>query len=105
MFELLEKAVLTGLGAVSMTQKKAEELLTELKEKYKLSEDEGKALLDKIQAMAKDSRERINEIAENEVRKAIERIGLVPREEFDRLQKRVQALENMVSDEDLGPEC
>lgn len=105
MFERLEKAVLTGLGAVSMTQKKAEELLTELKEKYKLSEDEGKALLDKIQAMAKDSRERINEIAENEVRKAIERIGLVPREEFDRLQKRVQALENMVSDEDLGPEC
>jgi polyhydroxyalkanoate synthesis regulator phasin len=105
MFELLEKAVLTGLGAVSMTQKKAEELLTELKEKYKLSEDEGKALLDKIQAMAKDSRERINEIAENEVKKAIERIGLVPRDEFELLQKRVQALENMVNDEDLGPEC
>lgn len=105
MFELLEKALLTGLGAVSMTQKKAEELLTEMKEKYKLSEDEGKALLDKIQAMAKDSRERINEIAENEVKKTIERMGLVPREEFDRLQKRVQALENMVSDEDLGPEC
>jgi len=105
MFELLEKALLTGLGAVSMTQKKAEELLTEMKEKYKLSEDEGKALLDKIQAMAKDSRERINEIAENEVKKTIERMGLVPREEFDRLQKRVQALENMVSDEDPGPEC
>ena len=67
MFELLEKALLTGLGAVSMTQKKAEEFLAEMKEKYKLSEDEGKALLDKIQAMAKDSRERINEIAENEV--------------------------------------
>ncbi|ACM20671.1 phasin superfamily protein [Geotalea daltonii FRC-32] len=105
MFELLEKALLTGLGAVSMTQKKAEELLTEMKEKYKLSEDEGKALLDKIQAMAKDSRERINEIAENEVKKTIERMGLVSREEFDRLQKRVQALENMVSDEDPGPEC
>ncbi len=105
MFELLEKALLTGLGAVSMTQKKAEEFLAEMKEKYKLSEDEGKALLDKIQAMAKDSRERINEIAENEVRKAIERMGMVPREEFDRLQKRVQALENMVTDEDLGPEC
>ena len=32
-------------------------------------------------------------------------MGMVPREEFDRLQKRVQALENMVTDEDLGPEC
>lgn len=105
MFELLEKALLTGLGAVSMTQKKAEELLAEMKEKYKLSEDEGKALFDKIQAMAKDSRERINEIAEAEVKKAIERIGLVPRDEFERLQKRVQALESMVTDEDEGPGC
>lgn len=105
MFELLEKALLTGLGAVSMTQKKAEELLTEMKEKYKLSEEEGKALYDKIQAMAKDSRERITEIAENEVKKAAERMGMVSREEFDRLQRRVQALESLVTDQDEGPEC
>jgi len=32
MFELLEKAVLTGLGALSLTHKKGEENLVELKE-------------------------------------------------------------------------
>lgn len=105
MFELLEKALLTGLGAVAMTQKKAEELVTEMKEKYKLSEEEGKAILDKIQVMAKDSKERITEIAENEVKKVAERIGLVPREEFDRLQKRVEALESRLTENEPGSEC
>lgn len=105
MFELFEKAALTGLGFISLSQKKAEELLEELKEKYKVSEDEGKAFLDKMQGMAKESRERIAEIAETEVKKVIDRLGLVPREEFDLLHKRVEALENMGQKTDPGESC
>ena len=100
MFELLEKAVLTGLGALSLTQKKAEEILVELKEKYKLSEDEGKAFLEKVQGMAKEGRERIAEIADTEVKKVVERVGVVPREEFDRLQKRLEELEKRMPGDD-----
>ncbi|MCM2358890.1 MAG: phasin superfamily protein [Geobacteraceae bacterium] len=105
MFELLEKAALTGLGFLSLSQKKAEELLEELKEKYKVSEEEGKAFLDKMQGMAKESRERIAEIAEAEVKKVIDRLGLVPREEFDRLQKRVEELERVRKEPESGEPC
>jgi polyhydroxyalkanoate synthesis regulator phasin len=105
MFELFEKAALTGLGFLSLSQKKAEELLNELKEKYKVSEEEGKAFLDKMQGMAKESRERITEIAESEVKKAMDRMGLVSREEFDRLQKRVEALENQRKDVEPDASC
>jgi polyhydroxyalkanoate synthesis regulator phasin len=105
MFELFEKAALTGLGFLSLSQKKAEELLNELKEKYKVSEEEGKAFLDKMQGMAKESRERITEIAESEVKKAMDRLGLVTREEFDRLQKRVDALETRPRDVEPGESC
>ena len=105
MFELFEKAVLTGLGAISLTQKKGEEFLAELKEKYKVSEEEGKAFLDKIQEMAKDGRERIAEMAEKEVKKVIERIGLVPRSEFDRLQERVVELEKRLPGAGPGETC
>ncbi len=93
MFETLEKAVLTGLGAVSLSQKMAEDFLKEMKEKYKLSEEEGKAFMERVQGMAKEGRERIAEMADAEVKKAMERIGLVPQEEFDRLVKRVEELE------------
>ncbi len=105
MFELFEKAVLTGLGALSLTQKKAEEIIAELKEKYKMSEEEGKAFLDKLQGMAKEGREKVGEIAESEVKKVIERIGLVSRDEFDRLQKRVDELEKRLPPSEPGESC
>lgn len=93
MFELFEKAVLTGIGALSLTQKRGEELLGELKEKYKFSEEEGKAFIEKIQGVAKESREKIAEAAEGEVKKAADRIGIVSRTEFDKLLQRVEELE------------
>ena len=94
MFDLFEKTVLTGLGLLSLSQKKAEEFLQELKEKYKVSEEEGKAFLEKMQGIAKENREKVTEMAEAEVKKAFDRLGLASREEFDRLQKRVEELES-----------
>jgi polyhydroxyalkanoate synthesis regulator phasin len=105
MFELFEKAVLTGLGFLSLSQKKAEEFLDELKEKYKVSEEEGKAFLEKMQGMAQESRERIMEMAETEVKKVIDKLGIVSREEFDRLQKRVDALECQRKEKEPGEPC
>lgn len=105
MIELIEKAVLTGLGVMSLSQKKAEEFVSDLKEKYKLGEDEGRALLEKLQNAARDARERISEMADMEVKRAIERFGLVPREEYDRLVKRVEALEARLNMNEPGAEC
>jgi len=57
MIELLEKSLLTAVGAMTLTQKKAEELLQELREKMNISEDEGKAFLQKIQDAASQNQE------------------------------------------------
>jgi len=98
MLELLEKVVMTTIGVASLTQKKAEELVNEMKDRYKLSEDEGKSLVDRIQSMARENREKVREMAEGEVKKVVERLGLVSVEEFERLQKRVQDLEARLND-------
>jgi polyhydroxyalkanoate synthesis regulator phasin len=94
MLELLEKAVMTTIGVAAITQKKAEELVAEMKDRFKLSEEEGKLFVEKIQAFAAENRDKVKEIAEFEVQKVIDRLGLVSREEFDRLAKRVQELES-----------
>lgn len=93
MLEMLEKAVMTTIGVAVITQKKAEELAAEMKERFKLSEDEGKNLVDRIQTLATESRVKVREMAEAEVQKAADRLGLVTREEFDRLAERVRELE------------
>jgi len=106
MFELFEKAVLTALGAAALTQKKGEEMLQELKSRYKMSEEEGRAFLDRIQEIARTGRERTTEMAETEVKKALDRIGMVSREDFERLERRVKALEALkAQDEEPGTEC
>lgn len=98
MLEFLEKTVMATIGVAAITQKKAEELVAEMKDRFKLSEDEGKSLVDRIQAVAKENREKVKEMAEAEVQKVVDRLGLVSREEFDRLSKRVQELESRSND-------
>lgn len=97
MFELFEKAVLTGIGALSLTQKKGEELMADMKEKYKFSEEEGKAFFEKIQGVAKETREKLTEAAEFEVKKTVERIGLVPKDDYEQLKLRVAELEKKLA--------
>jgi polyhydroxyalkanoate synthesis regulator phasin len=93
MLDLIEKVVMTTIGVAAITQKKAEELVAEMKERYKLSEDEGKNLVERIQTMARENKEKVREMAEVEVQKVVERLGLVSADDFENLKKRVQELE------------
>ena len=97
MLELIEKVVMTTIGVAAITQKKAEELVAEMKDRYKLSEDEGKHLVERIQAMAKENREKVREMAETEVKKVVDRLGLVSDDEIEILKKRVQELESRLN--------
>lgn len=94
MLELLEKVIMTTIGVAAITQKKAEELAQEMKERYKLSEEEGKHLVERLQSIACENRKKVMELAESEVKKTVDRLGLVTRDEFNRLIMRVQELES-----------
>lgn len=96
MLEIVEKTLLAGIGAVSLTQKKAEELIDELKEKLNLSEDEGKKLLEKLQDTAKESQKKLEDMARDEVKKACERVGVVTAEEISELKDKVAHLEKQL---------
>lgn len=96
MLELFEKTLLTAVGAMTLTQKKAEELLQELREKLNVSEEEGKAFLQKVQDAVEQNQEKLQEQAREEVKKACERMGLVTSAEFDKLKKKVAQLEKKI---------
>ena len=96
MLEILEKTLLTGIGAVALTQKKAEELIEDLKKRMNLTEEEGKNLLEKLRDAAKDNQKKLEEMAQNEVKKACDRIGVVTAEELEKLQRKVEKLEKQL---------
>ncbi len=93
MIELLEKTMLTAVGAMTLTQKKAEELMQELREKLNISEEEGKAFLEKIQEAATKNQEKLQEQAREEDKKACDRMGVITADEFGKLKKKVATLE------------
>ncbi|MCW8859180.1 MAG: phasin family protein [Deltaproteobacteria bacterium] len=96
MLEIVEKTLLAGIGVLSLTQKKAEELIEDLKERMNLSEEEGKKLLEKLRSAAKDNQEKLEELAQEEVKKACERVGVVTVEDFEKLQRKVAQLEKQL---------
>lgn len=96
MLEIVEKTLLTGIGAVALTQKKAEELIDDLKKRMNLTEEEGKNLLEKLREAAKENQNKLEDMAQNEVKKACERIGVVTAEDFEKLQRKVEQLEKQI---------
>ncbi len=100
MIEILEKSFLTAVGAMTMSQQKAEELLKELRQKLDISEEEGKKFLEKVQEAARQNQEKLEQLAQEEVKKACERRGLVTNEEFEKLKKKVTQLEKKLKESD-----
>lgn len=98
MIELIEKTLLVGVGVLSLSQKKADEFLDEIKQHLNVSEEEGKALFDKIRTTAEESRARFEAIAKEEVEKSFKRMGGVTRDEFDKLIKKVTKLEKQLKE-------
>ena len=98
MIELIEKTLLAGVGALSLSQKKADELLDEIKQRLDISEEEGRALLDKIKQTAEESRTKLEEIAREEVEKSMKRIGVVSSKDFDSLKRKVSKLEKSLKE-------
>ena len=96
MIDFIEKTMLAGFGALSLTQKKSEELLKEVKERIDLTEEEGKQLLSRLQDVAKESQKKFEDLARDEVQKAGSRMGFVAKEEFDALAKKVAKLEKQL---------
>jgi len=100
MFESLEKALLAGIGMLSLTQKKAEELVDEFRQKYNLSEEKGREMLSALQDAARENRDKIQCLAQEEVKKACERLGVVTVEEFEKLKKKFQTIEKKLKDKE-----
>ena len=98
MLEFIEKTLLTTMGAFSLSQKKTEELLSELKQRFNVTEEEGKAFLNNLQEKVQENQKKLEDLALQEVKQACERVGVVTVEEFEKLKKKVAHLEKILKE-------
>jgi polyhydroxyalkanoate synthesis regulator phasin len=92
MIDLIKKGVFLGLGALTLTKEKAEELVDELIKKGEVSKDERYNLMREILDKAKEQEENINKRISVEIGKAIEKWGIPSKKDFEELEKRIDKL-------------
>jgi polyhydroxyalkanoate synthesis regulator phasin len=93
---LIERVLLLGIGAASLTKEKINELVDELVKKGQLTKEEGQKLIDKATRRAKGEGTTIAEKAADAYQDTLRAMGIATREHVDELERRIAVLEAKV---------
>jgi len=93
MLDLLKKAALIGIGITSMTKDKIEELAKEIAGEGKLSEEEGRKLVEDLLKRSDEARKELESRVDKLVKSALEKLNIPSRTEVEKLEKRIKKLE------------
>jgi polyhydroxyalkanoate synthesis regulator phasin len=92
MVDLIKKAFYTGLGLAVLTKEKAEELVKEIAQQAKLSEHEGKELMDSLLKQSDEARQDFQGKLDEAVLAVVNRLHLATKQEVEALRAKVEEL-------------
>jgi len=92
MVDLIKKAFYTGLGLAVLTKEKAEELVKDFAEQAKLSEHEGKDLVDSLMKQSDQARSDFQAKIDEAVQAVVSRLNLASKEEVASLKAKIDEL-------------
>ena len=92
MVDLIKKALYTGVGLAVLTKEKAEELVKELTQQAKLSEQEGKELFDGLLKQSEQARTEFQAKVDEAVLAVVKRLNLATKEDVENLRTKVEEL-------------
>ena len=81
MVDLIKKAIYTGMGLAVLTKEKAEDLVKELSQQAKLSEQEGKELFDGLLKQSEHARNDLQSKLDDAVLAVVHRLNLATKDE------------------------
>jgi polyhydroxyalkanoate synthesis regulator phasin len=98
MIDLIKKTLLTGVGVAVLTKEKLEELAKDFVEKGKMTEQEGRALVDDLVARSEESRVELQKQIEEKVESVLEKMDLAKKSEVDALKLQVDELQQALKE-------
>jgi polyhydroxyalkanoate synthesis regulator phasin len=99
MVDLIKKAIYTGLGLAMLTKEKAEELVKDLAEQAKLSEHEGKDLIDGLLKQSEEARNDFQSKMDEAVLAVVNRLNLATKDEVASLKAKIEELSAKIGQE------
>ncbi len=93
MFDLVKKAMLTGVGLAVMSKEKVEEMARDMAESAKLSSEKGQEFVDEVVGRSEKVRQDLEEMVQSAVKEALRKADLPSREDISALEQRLEKIE------------
>jgi len=92
MIELVKKTLLTGVGVAALTKEKIEEVAKDFVEKGKMTEQEGRDLVNDLVSRSDESRLELQKQIGEKVEMVLEKMDLAKKSEVDALKLEIAEL-------------
>jgi len=92
MFENLDRLMLAGLGAVSMTRERAEKIFDEYVSRGKAEKDAHAGFVKEVMDTADKTRKDIEKLVSEQVEKTVDKLNLATKSDIRRLEEKVDKL-------------
>lgn len=92
--DLFKQIFTLGLGAAVITKEQIEKRVEALVQRGEISKNDSKELIQQWVEKGEEARQEIDDIVKTRVNQALTSLNMVTKEEFQELERRIQALEN-----------
>ena len=92
MFETLDKFLLAGLGALSMTRERAEKIFDEYVARGQAEKDHRGGFVKELMDNVEKSRKDLEKLVAEQVQAAVGKLNLATRDDIERLEKKLDRL-------------
>ena len=92
MFETLDKMMLAGLGAISMTRERAEKIFDDYVSRGKLEKESRTGFVKAMMDAADKNRSELEKLIAKQIKETVEHLNLPTREDVQRLEKKIDKL-------------
>ena len=99
MIDLVKKAMFTGIGVMSLTKDKIEEVAQEFVEQGKLSKQEGEKLVGDILERSEKSKQELKKLVEDRVNEMLAKMDLATKADVAALREEIGELQKKIEDD------
>jgi polyhydroxyalkanoate synthesis regulator phasin len=92
MFETLDKMMLAGLGAISMTRERAEKIFDEYVSRGKIEKENKTGFVKAVMDAADKNRDELEKLIAKQIRETMEHLNLPTRDDLQRLEQKIDQL-------------
>jgi polyhydroxyalkanoate synthesis regulator phasin len=98
MLELLKKGMYWGVGLFEESREKVEELVDDLVKRGEVTLEEKSKVVEKYVQKLKEQEQVLSTRINNEIKKAIEKLGVPTREEYNKLVQEIEDLKKRLDE-------